>query len=149
MSSQPKRSKQTIIKNLKFDKKNSIAFCVRIERKAIINKIKSRRLAKYKRMSGGKLFAMFEKILFKYLRHEIEKFTLMYGFGATEIIVECDNDSIVFARTWGVKHIKPSIAHLISDIVAWCNNKNKSVKGVIELDLTKLIQEALIKKLQK
>jgi len=61
MSSQPKRGKQTIIKNLKFDKKNSIAFCVRIERKAIINKIKSRRLVKYKRMSRGKLFAMFEK----------------------------------------------------------------------------------------
>jgi len=100
-------------------------------------------------MSRGKLFAMFEKILFKYLRHEIEKFTLMYGLGATDIAVECDNDSIVFAKTWGVKHINPSNVHLISDVVAWCNNKNKSIKGVIELDLTGLIQQALIKKLQK
>lgn len=149
MSGQRKKQKEKIIKNLEFDQFNRTAFCVKINRKSVINTVKNKRNIKHRRMSGGKLFALFEKTLFKYLTHEIEKFTLQYDLGAKEIIVECDTDSIVFAKTWGVKHLGVGTAHIISDIVAWCNNKNQNISGVIEIDLSKKIQNELLRKLSK
>lgn len=149
MSGQRKKQKAKIIKNLEFDQFNRTALCVKINRKNVINTVKNKRNIKHKRMSGGKLFAMFEKTLFKYLTHEIEKFTLQYHLSAKEIVVECDSDSIVFAKTWGVKHLSAGRVHIISDIVAWCNNKNQNIDGVIEIDLSEKIQSELLRKLSK
>ena len=141
MSGQRKKQKAKIIKNLEFDQFNRTAFCVKINRKNVIDTVK--------RMAGGKLFALFEKTLFKYLTYEIEKFTLQYHLSAKEIVVECDNDSIVFAKTWGVKHLSAGSVHIISDIIAWCNNKNQNIDGVIEIDLSEKIQSELLRKLSK
>lgn len=149
MSGQSRKKKNRIIRNLMFDGVNRTALCVKLERKKVIKTLKSKRAKKYNRQSGGKLFSMFETTLFKYLRTEIEKFTSQYNRTPTRVIVECEKDSRNFAKAWGVKTLEPASIHIISDIVAWCNNKGENIDGVIELDLSEVIQNKLLKKLQK
>ena len=149
MSGQRKKQKAKIIKNLEFDQFNRTAFCVKINRKNVIDTVKINGIKKNKKMQGGNLFPQLKKILLNYLTYEFEKFTLQYHLSAKEIVVECDNDSIVFAKTWGVKHLSAGSVHIISDIIAWCNNKNQNIDGVIEIDLSEKIQSELLRKLSK
>ena len=149
MSGLPPQTQRRIISELQFDHHNRIAICVKIDRKKIIDEVKQRRIAKYQRMSTGKLFAMFEQILFKYLKHEIEKFTLVHHLSANAIPVECDDDSQVFVKAWGTKSINPNNFHFIADAIAWCNTKEIKLDSVIELDYTKIIKNEMIHKLQK
>ena len=139
-----------IIKNLKFDKLNRIAFCVTLNRKMIIDTVKARRLPKYSRVPIGSLYAMFEEKLFKYLRHDLEKFTLGYGLSATQLQVECDSDAEVFAKTWGLKRVlTPKATHAITDAVAFCNRRKIKLSDVIELDYTQQIQKEMVRKFRK
>ena len=149
MSGLPKQTKQRIISKLQFDQNYRFALCVKIDRKRIIQEVKNRRITKYKRMSNGRLFAMFEKALFKYLRHDIENFTLKHHLELGEVPVECDNDSKVFAKVWGSNTISPHATHFIADALAWCNNKNIRIDTSIELNYTDEIKMDMIRKLQK
>ena len=149
MSGLPKQTKQKIISKLRFDQNHRFAICVKIDRKRVIEEVKNRRISKYKRMSNGKLFAMFEKILFKYLRHDIEKFTLKHHLGLGEIPVECDGDSIAFVKVWGSNSISPQGIHFIADALAWCNTKNIMLDTAVELNYSNKIKTDMIRKLQK
>ena len=149
MSGLPKQTKQRIISKLQFDQNYRFALCVTIDRKRIIKEVKNRRITKYKRMSNGRLFAMFEKALFKYLRHDIEAFTLKHHLELGEVPVECDGDSTVFAKVWGSNTMSPHGTHFIADALAWCNNKHIRIDTCIELNYTDEIKNDMIRKLQK
>jgi len=149
MSGLTQKAKQTIISKLQFDKKYRYAICVKIDRKKVIDEVKNRRIAKYRRMSKGKLYALFEKTLFKYLRHDIEKFTLKHHLELSEIPVECDGDSIVFVKVWGANSMSPHGIHFIADALAWCNTKNIRLDSTIELNYCDKIKRDMIHKLQK
>ncbi len=149
MSGLDKRKKKQIIELMRFNQQNRYAICVKINRKSVIKEVQQRRIAKYQRMSKGKLFAMFEHTLFKYLRHEIEKYTLKHHRAIEEIPVECDCDSLVFAKAWKTKAIEPQAAHFIADVLAWCNTQNIRLETAVELDYTSKIKQDLLYKLQK
>lgn len=150
MTSLSKKARRRIINQLKFDKRNRIAFCVTLNRRMIINNVKNRRIDKYKRVSMGRLYAIFEKTLFKFLRAELEKFTLLYSMPATELSVQCDSDAEVFVRSWGMKRIlKPKEAHSVSDAIAFCNRRNRKLSDVIELDYTHKIQTEMVRQFRK
>jgi len=149
MSGLPNKTKEKIISKLQFDQINRFAICVTINRKNIIKEVQNRRISKYQRMSKGKLFAMFEQTLFKYLRHDLEKFTLKHHLAINEIPVECDDDSQVFARVWGTNSLKPSSAHFVADALAWCNTKKIPLNTIVELNYANLIKNDMIHKLQK
>jgi len=144
------KKRNKIIKEIKFDCNVRIAFCIRIERGSIMKNIQNLHVVKKSRISKGRLFAIFEKALFKYVRHEIEEFTLKHNTIPNELIMECDGDSVIFAKTLGVKKIiKPSNSHAIADAVAWCNHKKIPIFGCVESDLRKKIMAEMIKKIGK
>lgn len=149
MSGLEKGKQQKIIQQMIFDQNHRIAICVRIDRKLVIQEVENRRIAKYRRMPKGKLFAMFEEILFKYLRHQIEKYTLKHHMAAENIPVECDDDSLVFAKAWRTRSIQPAGAHFIADVLAWCNTKNITLNSVIELNYSDRIKKDMLYRLQK
>ena len=146
MSRIKNRDKPKIIQKLEFDNENRIAFCVKLDRKKIVDKIiKSRRA----RSTGkGKIFRTYNYVLIQEIKKIIEKFLVGQGKSVTEIIFQCDKDSDPFIKAGGLKLQRKGAAYRISDYIAWCNNKNKRPKSVIEINFTKEIPKRMKKILE-
>jgi len=137
-----------IVNDLDFDCVNRTAFCITINRKQIIETIKNHRRMRSRNISYFRLYSMFERNLFKYLRDDLGNFILQHKESITELSIQCDNDSRNFIRTWGLKPAIADNAHKIADVVAWCNNKEISVSGVIDRDYRKKIIDDIFSELK-
>ncbi len=138
-----KKRKNEIISNILFDNKSCIAFCVRIERHMIIEEIKEKRKIIRKNISKGKILFHYHNIVFYMLKKHIEIFLHKHNCVLSDISFECDSDCQNLIQDCHLRHSDRGIAHMMSDIVAWSNNKGKEPKGVIVLDFTKKIRKEI------
>ena len=80
MSNFNKKKQSQIISKLSFDSENNIAFCIRIDRYVIVNKINQLRKTKQKNISKGRIYYLFNRALFKQLRNPILEFLSKYDY---------------------------------------------------------------------
>ena len=59
------------------------------------------------------------------------------------VYFECDSDCRTFAKDAGLKYKDPGYVHILSDIVAWSNNRRYEPDGTITMDLTSRINNKL------
>ena len=132
-----------IISKLIFNNKDNISFCVRIDRDVIIKKIKKLKIVKGKKITKIQIFRTYHYVLLKQLREKIEKFLINHNFAITDIVFQCDGDCRRFLKDNGLQHADEGDAYMLSDIVAWANNRGKEPDGVITINLTDMIEREL------
>ena len=60
---------------------------------------------------------------------------------------ECDSDCVKFLKDNGLKYADAGETHMLSDIVAWANQRNNEPEGVVEINLADIIKTELETKL--
>ncbi len=135
-----KKNQDQIISALRFHNQTVIAFCIQIDKYRILNKINIRK----KNTSKKKILQIYNQTIFKQLREKILDFLYRHNYSLDDIVFQCDSDCKDFAKDVGLKYEeRKGNAFYLSDIIAWANNKNKEPKGVMEIDLTKIIETKL------
>lgn len=101
------------------------------------------------RASQSKIIRTYNYLLFQYIKPEIEKFLIIHGLSMTDITIQCETDCLSFTKDNSLHYANIGIAYRISDVVAWCNNHNVMLKGVIEKDFTLDLERKLIERLTR
>ena len=96
-----------------------------------------------------KIFRTYHYLLLEELRDTLILFLNKHNYALSDIVFQCDSDCRNIIRDMGLHYSDPKYAHMLSDIVAWFNNKNSEPKGVISVNLTTVIKDKLIKKLTR
>ena len=132
-----KRKLDDIKSKLKFDGKNNIAFCIKINKNEIVSRIHAR-LAN-KQISIGRVSMAFNHILCIEIKKSISDFLLTYNCMPEDVVYQCDSDCTQIARTGKLRCADPDIAHMLADAVAWFNSHGVEPSGVIQLSLAHAI----------
>ena len=82
------------------------------------------------------------------LLEKIKAFVTKHGNALSDVVFQCDSNCGRFAKDGGLNHKDADDAHMLADIVAWANNKNKEPAGAISMDLKKAIEEKPKQKLK-
>lgn len=142
-----KRRQDKIISKLKFDSREIMAFCFKIDKNTTINKIAEMRKIKKLRIPNSKIYRTYHYLLAHHIRQQITEFLVMHNQDMSSTIFQCDGDCKNFLKESGLHHANGGNAHMLSDAVAWANNTNREPQGVIQADLSSEIRKGLIKKL--
>jgi hypothetical protein len=145
MSQLTGQTQNRIIKTLHFDCKNRITFCITLNRTKIIEQVKNARAVKKDRTPTGNILRTFNYVVIRKVLPQMQSYALANSMQLTEIVFECDSDCEPFAKIANVKSTKEGKAHNIADKVAWCNNKNKNLPSVIDIDFTNEIVSKMLK----
>ena len=133
-----------IVSKLRFDGKNNIAFCIRVDKSIITNKIRNLRRVKKKNTSNEKIFRAYYRIVFRNIAERLQRFALDHGHKLEDILFQCDSDCIRFAKDTNLRYVYKGSAYDLSDVVAWCNNRGLEPKGVITLDISSDVKSKLL-----
>jgi len=131
-----KKEQNRIIKKLTFNRTDCIAFCIRLERKAILEKIRHARQQKGRYVDDMKLLRTYHYLVWREIRDRVEEFLHQHGCGIDEVVFQCDGDCRDFAKDLGWHHAAAGSAHMLADIVAWANSHGREPAGTVSLDLT-------------
>lgn len=142
-----KNIKDRIISEVIFDGRESIAFCIRIDMKHILEPIKSRRTTQ-RRTGQSRIYRIYYRAVIYLVRKHIENFLASHRYAIHDIYFQCDDDCRNMIKYNGLKHDEPGSAHDLADIVAWANNRCMEPEGVVSIDLTGAIKGYLKKTLQ-
>ena len=132
-----KEEKSRLIKKLAFDHTECIAFCIRLERDRVLDRIYRKR--KRRHVDDMKLLRTYHYLLWRTLRTRAEKFLHQHGCGIDDVVFQCDGDCRNFAKDLGWHHGAASSAHMLADIVAWANAHGQEPTGAVPLDLADLL----------
>ena len=133
-----------IVSKLRFDGKNNIAFCIRIDRNIITNQILTLRRIKKKNIPTEKFFRAYYRTVFQHIAERLRRFTLDHGQRLEDVLFQCDSDCIRFAKDTNLRYVYKGSAYDLSDVVAWCNNRGLEPKGVITLDISSDVKSSLL-----
>ena len=141
---QSRKEKTNLIEKLTFDHTECIAFCIRLERNRIFEKVyKSRQMKN--RYSNSKLLRAFHYLVWRALRNYAEKFLHQHSCGVDEVVFQCDGDCRDFAKDLGWRHGHEGSAYMLADIVAWANAHGQEPIGTVSLDLADSLYKQMIK----
>lgn len=140
-------AKERIISKVIFDGRESIAFCLRIDMKHILEPIKSKRTTQ-KRKGQKRIYRIYYNAVIYLVRKRIENFLTSHHYAIHDVYFQCDIDCRNMIKDNGLKHDSPGSAHDLADVVAWANNRCVEPKGVIPIDLTEELKNSLEKTLQ-
>ena len=143
----PKPIKEKVIK--RFEVTNDI-FCmsINVNKSSIIRKFEIR-MRRNKRESIKKYVEQqYNYVLFNEIDKICRDFLTKHNVSISEIIFEIDNDLRTFFSSNGLKFSNPSMAHEITDIIAYCNSTSRDLKRVSEKDVSDKVELALVKRLR-
>jgi len=135
-----------IVSEMSFDGKESTAFCVLIDRNAVIKQTKQREMTqRYTRMKAYRVFNM---AVMYHIQKKIREFLTRHGSTVHDIVWQCDGDCGNIVKEGGLTHGNTGSAYYLADVVAWANNHGMEPRGVIHLDFTDRIKIELAKALK-
>lgn len=130
------RGREDVIEKLVFDSTSRTAFCVKLDRKRIVEEIMNSRHVRRKKLQKGKVLRTYNYVVIQEIKKRLETIAIKDGISVTELVIQCDVDCQPFAKAGALKHTLKGVAYRISDYVAWCNNRNCTPPSVIEIDFT-------------
>lgn len=139
-----KSIKDRIISEVVFDGRKSIAFCIRIDMKHILEPIKSKRTTQ-RRTGQSRIYRIYYRAVIYLVRKHIENFLACHRCAIHDICFQYDDDCRNVIQYNGLKHDLPGSAHDLADIVAWANNRCMEPEGVVSIELTGTIKGYLKK----
>lgn len=148
MSRMPKKARRSIMSALRFHSKDCIAFCVKMDRGRIVDRVIKMRRVRSKYAMSGRVLRSYNRLLLKEVLDKIQKFLTLHGCVISDLVFQCDGDCIGFARDVGLTYANTGQtgegdAHTLADIVAWGSNKRMEPKNVIRIDAAGTIEKIL------
>ncbi len=137
------KTREQLASRLYFDSKESIAFCLKLDKDMIINAIMKKNAKRRLNIARSKILSIYDTLLLNHIRDEIIQFLKMHNYELHRIFFECDSDCRTFAKVTGLKYKNPGRVHVLSDVIAWANNNGVEPKGVITMDLASKISKKL------
>ncbi len=137
MSTKTTETRKALASQLKFNNRENIAFCILIERDQIIKKMRKKKPM----MRNAVVLRSYNHSLFKFINDRIIEFARKHNIELSDIVFECDEDCKWFAIDNGLQHIDKKYVHMLSDLVAWSNNKGVEPFGTIQLDFTRFMEK--------
>ena len=135
------KDRDKIISKLNFDGKQCIAFCYRIEFDEMIKKISNTR--QRRNVRKRRIFRIGHYVMWTLVQDQIKKFLQLHKCDTTDVVFQCDGDSVAFLKTAGLKRSHKGHAHSLSDMVVWANNRGTEPQGTVSMDLTDEIERLL------
>lgn len=142
-------TRKELASGLYFDHKESIAFCIKLDRHDIISSIKMKNTKKHPNRLRARIISQYNRLLLEHMHDHLFLFIRKHNYELDEICFECDADCREFAKDAGLKYTDNNLVHVISDLVAWSNNKGNEPHGVIPLNPTTEISRQLYHNLRK
>ena len=139
------RIRNEIRYKMKFDHKTTVAFCIKLDRKRIIEDIIQRRKIRKKRGRIKAVYDTYNWVLMRMLQERIEYFVLSHNVSFTELGVQCDNDCAPFVKAASLKRENIGAAYRISDYVAWFNNADETPDHVFDLNFVDEMESRIYK----
>ncbi len=133
------RMRRELASKLEFNYRENIALCIRLDKHDIIENAK-------KKISPTRYRAIhrrYNHLLYKFIHEDITKFTTSHKEELSRINFQCDLDCLGFVVDNNLCHSKNAFIHTLSDLVAWANNDEMNIDGLIHLDSTEWIKEKL------
>ena len=140
-----KEEQHRIIERLTFDQTECIAFCIRLERKQILDKI-HRPQQKKPYLNIAKLLRTYNYLVRRAICDDVEKFLRQHRCEVGEVIFQCDGDCRGFVKDVGWHHGAEGSAYMLADIVAWANTHGREPIGTVSLDLTESVYAQMAKR---
>lgn len=141
-----RKAQKRIVSEINFDGKESIAFCVLLDRNAVIEQTKQKGSTQYH--TKMKIYRVYNRVLMYHIQKKIEGFLTKHGNTVHDIVWQCDADCRNIVKENGLKYGNAGSAYHLADVVAWANNRSMEPRGVIPLDFTDRIKEVLAKTLK-
>ena len=128
-----RKKQDAILSKLRFNGNENIAFCIRLDKDAIVKKISARKKLGH-RHPRKNIFRAYDCLLCKYIHERITIFLAKHNHALSDVAFQCDSDCRNFIKVNGLRRDDIGSAHGLADIVAWSNNKNKEPRGAESLD---------------
>ena len=140
-----RRMRSLLSPYLDFSNNQSLVFCYKIDRDTVLPEIFANKKKKKKFTSPDHLFQAFDSVIYnRHMRNKIEIFLSSHKLELREVTFECDGDSDDFAKHVGLEYsLTEGEAYVISDVVAWLNNRGKEPQGTVSSDLTRQLRNYL------
>ena len=134
-------TRSDIASQLQFTTDDCLVICCKIERDRIINKIKKdkRKLKQYSSIDA--IYYTFNSFLYSLLRDKIINFLASHNCDQYDVHFECDSDCVDFTKDVGLQHISEGEVHVIADVIAWLNNHQLELDGIILPDVIKKLEK--------
>lgn len=130
-----RKKKISLVSMLEFDRKEVIAYCIKVNRDKAALKISKLRKSRKKNIPYSRIIRAHNRLLLRRLRGPIEEFTVMHGCNVAELAFQCDSDCESFLKDNGLNYVDGGAAHELSDMTAWGNNAGREPRGTVALDL--------------
>ena len=140
-------NRNTLASKMAFDNSEIVAFCVKIDRSRIIGQIKKRARKQNRYFQPEKIWIAYNRLLLSALRDKITSFVNKHNHSIVDVPFQCDADCRSFIKENGLQHAVQGGAYMLSDILAWANNRGLEPRGTHLLDLTKELEEKLARKI--
>jgi hypothetical protein len=147
MRNLPKKDKDRIISKLKI-KNEVFCICIQVNKWNIINDIVPRIINRKGRESKRKYVQnQYDHVLYDEIIKLCKNFLYKHKTYINDIVFEIDNDLNKFFSFKGLKSTKPSHAHEIADVIAYCNAKSRNITDIIERDISDIMITQLERRL--
>ena len=140
-----KEIRNSLVSKLEFNMRESIGFCVWLDRNKTIPKTITE-IGFFKRKL---IYRKYNQLLLKSVLDRINEFVSNYRIELSEIPFQCDDDCRGFIRDNNLTLSERESVHTMADLVAWSNNHNKKLDGVIHLDPRNEVRTGLNKYYQR
>lgn len=127
-----------VIQKLDFTRYDIRAWCFYVEKQNVIDYIYNHNKLARKTRSKEKIFKHFDYLLLKKFKVPLEEYTYKKRTSISDIVVQCDSDMTYTVDNWRMKKESKGRAFELADAVAWCNEKDRSIKGCVDLDLKEI-----------
>ena len=135
------KTKNKILSKLNFDNKECMGFCYRIElSNAISNELK---LSKSKHISKQRAFKESYYVIWSQIQDSIMSFLQRHNCDIYDVVFQCDGDMRGFFKTIGLQYAYKGDAYVISDILAWANNRGWEPPGTVCQDISSEVATGL------
>lgn len=142
------QTRNEILSRLSFDRSTCAAFCFQIRRDEIVSEIKNMRKSRSSNTQSKRIFTVFNYVLWGVMQDRIKEFLQGHRHDLHDVVFQCDHDSEDFLKTAGLRHSYKGHAYMVSDIVAWANNRGIEPAGVISDNLVPEIKKLLKNKMR-
>ncbi len=133
------RTRSDLVSKIRFNGKENIGFCVRLDRDEITNDVKK----KIDSTKYAAIYRRYNQLLLKFMHGRISEFLARHKAELPEVGFQCDADCYRFISDNNLCLCDQKLVHVLADLVAWSNNRGKEPDGVICLDSRKCIRKEL------
>jgi hypothetical protein len=135
--------RQHVLQKLDFKGSNILAWCFHVEKQHTVDYISKHERLHPKTKPKESIFRHFDYLLLQQFKEQIESVCFAQKTTLDELTVECDSDMRFTVQNWKMKDRSRGKAYEIADAIAYFNEKDRRIKGCVDVDLRDKIRKQM------